>query len=277
MAWWHSFGVGRRPPLHIARTEGSGPDVLLLHGIASSSVTFENLFPLLTPRHRVWAMDLLGFGESPSPLSARFTLDEHVDAVRTSVDRTPIRKPFTLVGHSLGALISLRFAARFPNYVRHVVVVAPPVYLPGDLVTDPVKKLRMDVYYRLWDFLRNNPSFTTAASKALSKLVPIEGALEVNDRNWRAFSQSLLQCIETQSILTDVAQVKAPIDLVYGTADPFVRPSGIDLLERVRGVATTRVEGQDHVIRPKLAQAVARVIDDPSPPTAPIRLVDHIR
>ena len=57
-----------RPPLlHVAIDEGEGPIVVLLHGIASSSVTFENLVPLLTPTRRVIAIDLLGFGASPAP------------------------------------------------------------------------------------------------------------------------------------------------------------------------------------------------------------------
>jgi len=49
------------------------------------------------------------------------------------------------------------------------------------------------------------------------------------------------------------------------------------VIERMRGVATTRVEGVDHVIRPKLAKALVKVIDNPSPPTAPIKLVGWAR
>jgi hypothetical protein len=45
-------------------------------------------------------------------------------------------------------------------------------------------------------------------------------------------------------------------------------------IERMRGVSTHRVEGMDHLIRPKLAEAIAWVIDNPSPPTGLIRLAD---
>ena len=68
-----------RPPLlHVAIDEGEGPIVVLLHGIASSSVTFENLVPLLTPTRRVIAIDLLGFGASPAPADSEFTVEDHV-------------------------------------------------------------------------------------------------------------------------------------------------------------------------------------------------------
>jgi len=100
---------------------------------------------------------------------------------------------------------------------------------------------------------------------------PIKNLIEVSAKNWEAFSLSLENCIESQTTITDLAQVTAPIDLVYGTRDPFLVPAGLRVIERMRGVTTTRVEGGDHVIRPKLAEALARVIDNPSPPTGLIK------
>jgi pimeloyl-ACP methyl ester carboxylesterase len=251
--------------------------VVLLHGIASSSLSYIHLVPLIEPTHRVTTIDLLGFGQSPAPVNARFSLDEHVEAVRKTVERSGVKTPFTLVGHSLGALIGIRYAALYPGKVNHLVIIAPPIYLPKEQMADPAARLRMDLYYRVWDFLRQNPEFTSRASQALDRLMPVRNSLEVTPENWTAFSQSLKNCIEDQSTLTDLAQVKAPIDLVYGTADPFVRPSAIELVERMRGVSTTRVDGVDHVLRPKLLKAVAALIDNPSPSTAPLKLVNHIR
>jgi pimeloyl-ACP methyl ester carboxylesterase len=276
MAKWR-FPWSKTPPLHVTNYGQTGSPVVLLHGIASSSLSYVHLIPLIESHHRVSAIDLLGFGRSGAPANAKFSLDEHVDAVSKTIGRSGIKTPFTLVGHSLGALISIRFAALYPGKVHHLIIIAPPVYLPKEKMADPAARLRMDLYYRLWDFLRQNPTFTSKASQALDRLMPVRHSLEVTPENWNAFSLSLKNCIEDQSTLVDLAQVKAPIDLVYGTADPFVRPSGIDLIERMRGVATTRVDGVDHVLRPKMMKAVAARIDNPSPPTAPLRLIDHIR
>jgi pimeloyl-ACP methyl ester carboxylesterase len=274
---WRQLLRAKKPPLHVSTFGDSGPQVVLLHGIASSSLSYEHLIPLIEKNHRVAAVDLLGFGQSRAGANAQFTLDEHVEALRLSLDRKRIRGKFTLVGHSLGALIGIRFAALYPQRVTHLVMIAPPIYLPKEQIADPVVRLRMDLYYRLWDFLRQNPEFTSKAAKTLDRMMPVRNSLEVTPESWLAFSQSLKNCIEDQTTLTDLAQVRAPIDLVYGTADPFVRPSAIDFIERMRGVATTRVDGVDHVLRPKLMKAVAALIDNPSPPTEPLRLVDHIR
>ena len=276
MAWWQFFR-GKKPPLHVSSFGDSGSPVVLLHGIASSSLSYEHLIPLIEKNHRVAAVDLLGFGQSTAKANAQFTLEEHVEALRLTLDRKRIRGRFTLVGHSLGALIGIRFAALYPSRVSHLVLIAPPVYLPKEQITDPVARIRMDLYYRLWDFLRHNPEFTSKAAKTLDRMMPVQNSLEVTPESWSAFSMSLKNCIEDQTTLTDLAQVRVPIDLVYGTADPFVRPSAIDFIERMRGVATTRVDGVDHVLRPKLMKAVAALIDNPSPPTEPLKLVDHIR
>lgn len=274
---WNLWPFRRKPLLHVASDSGRGAPVVLLHGIASSSVTFKYVIPQLTDRRRVVALDLLGFGRSTAPASTQFTIDEHVDAVARTLEHQNVATPFTLVGHSLGALISLRLATRFPKMVGHLVLVAPPVYLPSDTIADPVERVRMDAYLRLYDFMRKNRDFTTSAAQAMERISPIRNLVDVNESNWRAFSLSLEKCIESQTTVADIAQVRCAIDVIYGTLDPFLAPAGLRVIERMRGVATTRVEGVDHVIRPKLAKALVKVIDNPSPPTAPIKLVGWAR
>lgn len=274
---WTLWPFRRKPLLHVATDSGTGPPVVLLHGIASSSVTYEYVMPQLTDRRRVVALDLLGFGRSVAPADARFTIDEHVDAVVRTLEKHNVSQPFTLVGHSLGALISLRLAARLPKMVGHLVLVAPPVYLPSDTIADPIERVRMDAYLKLYDFMRQNPEFTKSAAQAMERISPIRNLVDVSESNWRAFSLSLEKCIESQTTVADLAQVRCGIDLIYGTLDPFIAPAGIRVVERMRGVATTRVEGVDHVIRPKLAKELVNIIDNPSPPTAPIKLVGTVR
>lgn len=267
------FGFTASPKLHVAVDRGSGPAVVLLHGIASSSVTFDNVVPLLGSTRRVIALDLLGFGKSPTPATATYSLEEHVAAVSRTLKSLGISGPLTLVGHSLGALIATRYAAENNARVRHLIVIAPPVYVPGETVVDPIQRIQMDAYWALLDFVRKNRGFTEASAKALSLLLPIKNSLEVTEKNWRAISLSVENCIESQTTVTDLAQVEAPVDLIYGTRDPFMAPAGLRVIERMRGVSTTRVEGEDHLVRPGLAREVVRLIEHPSPPTTPIRVV----
>lgn len=250
----------RRPPLlHVAGDAGQGPPVVLLHGIASSSVTFEYVVPLVTDRHRAISIDLLGFGESPAPADAEYTVEEHVAAVHRTLRHLGLRR-FVLVGHSMGALIAARYAAIHPRSVTRLVLVSPPVYLVPTEIGRPRDRAAMGLYFRLYEFLRANKEFTIRAAAGLARLSPIKNLLDVSERTWDAFVRSLEKSIESQTLLTDVVEVRAPVHLVYGTLDPFLHPAGLRLVANLRNVTEHKVQGVDHVIRPGMARVVATAI-----------------
>lgn len=232
---------------------------MLLHGIASSSVTFANVIPLITARHRAVSVDLLGFGESPAPEDANYTIEEHVAALDRTLRRARLRR-FVLVGHSMGALIAARYAATHPRQVRRLVLVSPPVYLSPAQLSGQLNRTAMGLYLSLYEFLRANKQFTILAAAGIARLSPIKGLLDVSERNWRAFTLSLENAIESQSTVSDVVAVRAPIQLVYGTLDPFLHPAGLRILEGLRNVTSHAVQGGDHVIRPRMARVVATAI-----------------
>ncbi len=68
---------------------------------APSSVTFREVVPLPVPAHRVIAVDILGFGESPAPEGCEYRLEDHVDSLDATIRSLNLREPSTLVGHSL--------------------------------------------------------------------------------------------------------------------------------------------------------------------------------
>ncbi|HEV7741483.1 MAG TPA: alpha/beta hydrolase [Pseudolysinimonas sp.] len=255
-----SFAARRPPLLHVASDGGDGPPVVLIHGIASSSVTFERLVPLVQPYHRVIAIDLLGFGDSPAPEHAEYTMREHAAALSRTLAALRLREPFVLVGHSMGALIAARYASLHPRRLSRLVLVSPPVYLPTATIGAGPERTAQGLYFRVYEYLRENKQFTIAAAATLARLSPIKNLLDVSERNWRAFVLSLQNSIETQTTVTDLAAVRVPIEVIYGSLDPFLAPSGLRVIEQLRTVTTHRVEGGDHVIRPRMARVVATAI-----------------
>lgn len=247
------------PLLHVGVDQGEGPTVVLVHGIASSTTTFTNVIPMLLPDHRVVAIDLLGFGASPSPAGAAYTIEEHVDYLERTLASRDVGRCI-LVGHSLGSLIAARYAATHAEAVCGLVLVSPPVYLPPEAFGDPVERTAMGLYLRVYEFLRSNQRFTMRNAALLARLSPIKDVLEVSERNWRAFTLSLQHAIETQTAVSDIAAVSAPIHLVYGTLDPFLMPGGLRIVEQMRHVSVHRVAGGDHVIRRRMARVVATAV-----------------
>lgn len=261
MGWRSWFSRKHSPVLHIADDSGEGPVVILIHGIASSSVTFSALVPRLVERHRCISIDLLGFGESPAPEDATFTIEEHVEAVRATIASLGLRAPFVLVGHSMGSLIAARYTAVYPDRVSKLVLVSPPIYVTPTAIGDPLQRATMGAYLKAYEYLRGNKGFTTRSAALLARLSPIKNVLEVSERNWNAFVLSLQNSIESQTAISDIAAVRVPVEVVYGTLDPFIMTGGLRIVEQLRHVTVTRVDANDHLVRKRLAKAVATAID----------------
>src|SRR5918992_2650325 len=104
------------------RTAGRGPALLLLHGIANSSETWERVAPLLAERFTLIAPDLLGHGASASP-PGDYSLGAHASGARDVVTALGHER-VTVVGHSLGGGIAMQFAYQFPERSERLVLVS---------------------------------------------------------------------------------------------------------------------------------------------------------
>ncbi len=103
------------------RQAGSGPVVVLVHGITSSSATWGRVMPYLARRFTVIAPDLAGHGESAKP-KGDYSLGAHASNVRDLLVALGHERA-TLVGHSLGGGIVMQFAYQFPERCERLVLV----------------------------------------------------------------------------------------------------------------------------------------------------------
>jgi pimeloyl-ACP methyl ester carboxylesterase len=97
---------------------GSGPAVLLIHGLPGTAEDFDLVTPLLAGRRTI-AIDRPGFGFSSG---GYFPFSRQLQAVQEVIERLHLGHPI-LVGHSYGGAISLAFAERHPNEVDGLVLV----------------------------------------------------------------------------------------------------------------------------------------------------------
>ena len=105
------------------RDVGSGPTVLMLHNGGTSSTIWRNQIDDLSRDHRVLAVDLPGFGDSPRP-QVPPTLDSMIGLLVDLLDQHG-EGPSLLVGNCMGANLSLRIARARPDLVRGVLAVNP--------------------------------------------------------------------------------------------------------------------------------------------------------
>ncbi|KAL8207845.1 hypothetical protein R6Q57_007257 [Mikania cordata] len=143
--------------------ETSTENVIFLHGFMSSSYIWtKTVFPeLVGSKYRLFAVDILGFGSSPKPRECLYTLDDHLEMVQKSVIREFDLKSFHLVAHSMGCIIALALAAKHPNSVKSITLVAPPYFLSSEEEDASQIALKRLAYKSVWPPLLFGSAFMT--------------------------------------------------------------------------------------------------------------------
>jgi pimeloyl-ACP methyl ester carboxylesterase len=101
---------------------GTGPAVVLLHGLADDSRTWRPVAEMLAETHTVVAPDLLGAGQSDKPRT-EYGVASHVDRVRALLDELKLETA-VVVGHSFGGTIASELARQHPDRISGLVLVA---------------------------------------------------------------------------------------------------------------------------------------------------------
>lgn len=104
------------------RTAGEGPVVLLVHGMAGSSVTWKHVIPSLARQFTVVAADLLGHGESGKPRRGEYSLGAHANVLRDLLHVLGHERA-SIVGQSLGGGVAMQLAYQYPERCERLVLV----------------------------------------------------------------------------------------------------------------------------------------------------------
>jgi len=104
------------------RIAGSGPALLLIHGVGDNSKTWEPVLAQLAQRFTVIAPDLLGHGQSDKP-NADYSLPAFANGMRDLLAVLGIDR-VTVVGHSFGGGVAAQFAYQYPELVERIVLVS---------------------------------------------------------------------------------------------------------------------------------------------------------
>jgi len=107
---------------------GSGPVVVLLHGLGGNSTNWAFTTPALTQKFRVIVPDQVGFGQSDKPL-INYRVGTYVDFLDKLLGQLKVERA-TLVGNSMGGWVAAAYAVKYPAKVEKLVLVDSAGFAP---------------------------------------------------------------------------------------------------------------------------------------------------
>src|SRR6478752_3617851 len=104
------------------RMAGSGPPVVLIHGMVNSSRHWEEVALRLAGRYTVIAPDLIGHGDSATP-RGDYSLGAHAASIRDLLTTIGVERA-SIVGHSLGGGVAMQFFYQFPQRTERLALIS---------------------------------------------------------------------------------------------------------------------------------------------------------
>ena len=195
---------------------GSGPAVVLLHGLGGSSLNWAYNTPALAQKFRVIVPDQVGFGQSDKPL-VNYRVGTYVDFLDKFLAELKVERA-TLVGNSMGGWVAALYTLKYPAKVERLVLVdAAGFAAPKDFDLNALAGLNpstRDEMKRLAGLVFFNPLFKSDA--AIDVL--LAQRLSAGDGYT---IQRLGESIHHRDDLLDgkLAAVKQPVLIVWGRED----------------------------------------------------------
>lgn len=194
---------------------GEGPPLVMVHGVASRAADAALLYPGLMRHRRVYALDLLGYGDSEKPRDATYSVAMQAEVVRGFMDALGLREA-DMLGVSLGGWIALKVAAEHPRRVKKLVLVSSAglafpttlretTFSPGDL-----------------DELRASLALQTDQARRIPTFVLRDFLRRSKQKAW-IVRRSMRAALRADDLLDQKLQrATMPVLLVWGTRDRIV-------------------------------------------------------
>jgi pimeloyl-ACP methyl ester carboxylesterase len=223
------------------REEGRGEPLVLVHGAGTSSAIWRRTMPSLATRRRVIAPDLPGYGGSPAA-GPGFALQQVTDHLVAGLEDAGVRGPYDLVGHSMGGAIAILLAARHPERVRRLVLVAPA----GLAAMPRVAAGLLGAVAAPFAIARRTVATPLAGSALVRRLalagvardgarVPVEHARAVlaSSAGATRIGPGLASAASADLRLV-LAGLEGPLGLVWGEHDPVIPARRIEVIRAAR-------------------------------------------
>jgi pimeloyl-ACP methyl ester carboxylesterase len=226
--------------------------VVLVHGIGQDGARdWRFVIQAIAEDHDVWALDLPGFGESDKG-NKLYSPDNYVRVLEAVVGRR-VGRPFVLIGHSMGAAVSVDYAATYPKRVARLILVDMAGVLHRSIFADSMGRLGVE---QVTGFYPEESSWVgSVVRRMLNKIEPLAGPSaailrtpETRQRFLNGDPNAIAgYALVEQDFSRALRAVKAPTLLVWGTEDRIapMRAARV-VLATIPGARLRLVQGVRH-------------------------------
>ena len=238
--------------------------VVFIHGIGHSGEAWQEVIDKLPNDIRIISIDLLGFGQSPKPHWAIYSVRLQAKMFIATVLRLRINGPIIIVGHSLGALVAVEIAKRYPLLVKSLILCSPPFYKQ-----DPVAKRLLphsdQILKDVYKAIHQRPDQFLKISMLAVKYGLVNKSFSVTDDDVHSYMGALEASIINQTSLKDAIKLKKPMQIIHGALDPVVILKNLKTLIKKNPNAELDIVVAGHEITglyiPALIKAIANATE----------------
>lgn len=249
------------------RVTGSGPPVLLVHGLLSSGRIWEALARDLSRSFTVYSVDLVGFGESDKPLSG-YGVRQGSRLLRAFCARFGISEA-AVVGHDIGGDMALKLAVDHPGAVGRIALIATPAAgnqmdlpTPIWLATRPPLGPLFFALFRAWGFWRRLGLRAFTMSRAIPDVL-VEDAAKATPAALHRTIHALRRELSRKRLLNQARRIESPVLLIAGEEDEIVDPSSSESwAESIPGARTHFIEECGHLPMIEAAEEFGEIVLD---------------
>ncbi len=248
------------PTLPVKVDKGSGTPLVLLHGLGNNSSSWQYVLEYLdATKWHIIALDLLGFGDAPKP-RVNYTPTDHADAVIASLDALGLKK-VVLAGHSMGSLVAVDVASRFPERVSQLILVGAPLYKEKPRSSKWRRFTRSEgMYFRIFEAMKNSPEVIQTGDDIMSGVL-VKG-MEVTKETWPAFKKSMEHTIMQFESYKQATQLAIPTIFIWGRFDYFVISRNIRTIKRLnKQHIYTKRTFSSHGLSKRHGKVIAKIIN----------------
>jgi pimeloyl-ACP methyl ester carboxylesterase len=236
--------------------------VLFIHGIGNSGAAWDDVVSQLPNDLHIVSIDLLGFGSSPQPAWAIYDAKTQARSVLATFFKLRLAGPVIVVGHSLGALVAVEIARRYPLLVKSLVLFSPPFYrldIAAKGLLPSTDKMRREIY----ELVKKRPDQLIRITALALKLGLLNKTFSLTEESAPIYMNAFEASILNQTSLEDAAKLPyAPVHILYGRFDPVVIPANLRYLAKKNPrVRLTPVLASHEIIGPFINEAVKAVED----------------